>query len=137
MRRLILDAGPLIALVSRQDHYHREATLGFRQLPQVFGEVLTPLSIVFEVYKFVSREASAEKAQRLLKILSQETVIIPIDNLLFLDIYDLVLHLANWQGSLEDASVVIFAQKYNAEIWTLDYRDLGYFKQLRFWTPSI
>jgi predicted nucleic acid-binding protein len=95
------------------------------------------LSIVFEVYKFVFREASAEKVQHLLKILSQETAIIPIDNLLFLDIYNLALHSANWQGSIEDASVVILAQKYKAEIWTLDYRDLGYFKQLRFWTPSI
>jgi predicted nucleic acid-binding protein len=136
MRRLILDAGPLIALVSRQDHYHRDATLGFRQLPQVFGEVLTPLPIVFEVYKFVSREASAETAQGLLKVLQQETVIIPLESERFLEVYDLVLCLVNWQGSLEDASVVIFAQKYNAEIWTLDYRDLGYFKQLHFWTPS-
>jgi predicted nucleic acid-binding protein len=49
----------------------------------------------------------------------------------------LALHSGNWQGSLEDTLVVILAQKYDAEIWTLDYRDLGYFRQLRFWTPSI
>ncbi len=86
---------------------------------------------------FESRLGNEEKAKHLLKILQQETVILPIDNLLFLEIYDLGLHLVSWQGSLEDASVVILAQKYDADVWTLDYRDLGYFKQLRFWTPSI
>ncbi|GBF79617.1 type II toxin-antitoxin system VapC family toxin [Aphanothece sacrum] len=136
MRRLILDAGPLIALVSKQDNYHQEAKTGFSQLPQEFGEVLTPLPILFEVYKFVSREASVEAAQRLLTILYQETVIVPIEGELFAEVYDLVRQLVNWKGSLEDGTVIILAEKYNAEVWTLDYRDLGYFKQIRFWTPS-
>lgn len=135
MRRLVLDAGPLIALASAKDNYHQQSLIGFRQLETEFGEVLTPLPIVFEVYKFVIREASEKAARQLLKTLYQETVIIPVDGELFTEIYDLVSQLLNWQGSLEDASVIILAQKYDAEIWTLDYRDLGYFNTLRFWSP--
>lgn len=50
--------------------------------------------------------------------------------------FDLVIQMTNWQGSLEDASVVVIAQKFNALIWTLDYRDLTWFKNIELWTPS-
>ncbi len=56
MKRLVLDAGPLIALVSIKDDYHQECKAGFSKLPALFGEVLTPLPVLFEVYKFVLRE---------------------------------------------------------------------------------
>lgn len=135
MRRLVLDAGPLIALASSKDHYHQQSVIGFHQLGQVFGEVLTPLPIVFEVYKFVSREASKRAAQQLLNTLYQETVIVPVNEAVFTEIYDFVSQLANWKGSLEDASVILLSQKYDAEIWTIDYRDLGYFQNLSFWSP--
>ncbi|MEH2282965.1 MAG: hypothetical protein V7K90_16820 [Nostoc sp.] len=62
MKRLVLDAGPLIALVSVQDDYHQECKAGFSKLPALFGEVLTPLPVLFEVYKFVLREQSSRAA---------------------------------------------------------------------------
>ena len=136
MKRLVLDAGPLIALVSKKDNYHSEAKRGFNQIPVNFGEVLTPLPILFEVYKFVSRNESAQVAQKLLSIIQYDTVIIPISEADFATISDLVLHIANWQGTLEDASVILIAQKYQAQVWTLDYKDLGYFSNVQFWTPS-
>ena len=136
MKRLVLDAGPLIALVSKKDNYHSEAKRGFNQIPVNFGEVLTPLPILFEVYKFVSRNESAQVAQKLLSIIHYDTVIIPISETDFATISDLVLQIANWQGTLEDASVILIAQKYQAQVWTLDYKDLGYFSNVQFWTPS-
>ncbi len=136
MKRLVLDAGPLIALVSKKDNYHSEAKRGFNQIPVNFGEVLTPLPILFEVYKFVSRNESAQVAQKLLSIIQYDTVIIPISEADFATISDLVLQIANWQGTLEDASVILIAQKYQAQVWTLDYKDLGYFSNVQFWTPS-
>ncbi len=136
MKRLVLDAGPLIALVSKKDNYHSEAKRGFNQIPVNFGEVLTPLPILFEVYKFVSRNESAQVAQKLLSIIQYDTVIIPISETDFATISDLVLQIANWQGTLEDASVILIAQKYQAQVWTLDYKDLGYFSNVQFWTPS-
>ena len=136
MKRLVLDAGPLIALVSKKDNYHSEAKRGFNQIPVNFGEVLTPLPILFEVYKFVSRNESAQVAQKLLSIIQYDTVIIPISETDFATISDLVLQIANWQGTLEDASVILIAQKYQAQVWTLDYKDLSYFSNVQFWTPS-
>ncbi|WP_308253980.1 hypothetical protein [Geminocystis sp. GBBB08] len=62
MKRLVLDAGPLIALLSQKDNYHDEAKRGFSQISVAFGEVLTPLPILFEVYKFVSRNESVKIA---------------------------------------------------------------------------
>ena len=136
MKRLVLDAGPVIALVSKKDNYHSEAKRGFNQIPVNFGEVLTPLPILFEVYKFVSRNESAQVAQKLLSIIQYDTVIIPISETDFATISDLVLQIANWQGTLEDASVILIAQKYQAQVWTLEYKDFGYFSNVQFWTPS-
>ena len=136
MKRLVLDAGPLIGLVSKKDNYHSGAKQGFSQIPINFGEVLTPLPILFEVYKFVSRHESAKAAQTLLSIIKYDTVIIPISETDFAIISDLVLQITNWQGTLEDASVIVIAQQYQAQVWTLDYKDLGYFSNVQFWTPS-
>lgn len=110
MERLVLDAGPLIALVSEKDHYHSEAKRGFSQIHHNFGEVLTPLPILFEVYKFVSRNESIRLARKLLSIIQNDTIVIPISTTDFTPISDLVLQITDWQGTLEDASVIVIAQ---------------------------
>ena len=136
MKRLVLDSGPLIGLISKKDQYHQEAKRGFKQIPITFGEVLTPLPILFEVYKFVSRYQSVEAARTLFTIIQSETVVIPLSYSDFLTISDLVLTTPNWQGSLEDASVICPAQKYQALVWTIDYQDFSFFKSLEFWNPT-
>lgn len=135
MKRLVLDAGPLIALVSQDDSYHEIAKLGFSRLSNEFGEVITPLPIVFEVYKFVSRHESRQAAQYLLKILQQETVISIINQDDFLTMFELVTRSPDWSGSLEDASVLVVAHHFKSPVWTIDYKDLGFFKNINFWTP--
>ncbi len=86
MKRLVLDAGPLIALLSKKDQYHDNAQQGFTQIPVTFGEVLTPLPILFEVYKFVSRKESAQVAQTLLSIIQEETRVVTISESDFVNI---------------------------------------------------
>jgi len=135
MRRLVLDAGPLIALVSRKDDYHELAKEGFARLPMEFGEVLTPLSIVFEVYKFVSFNESLQMAQKLLITLQEETVIETLSQDDFSEIFGMVTQYPNWSGTLEDASVLVVAQRTQSFVWTIDYKDLGFFKHINFWTP--
>ncbi|MBD2395179.1 PIN domain-containing protein [Cyanobacterium aponinum FACHB-4101] len=135
MKRLILDTGPLIALVSERDNYHSEAKLGFSQISLVFGEVLTPLPILFEVYKFVARNESPKIAQKLLSVIQEETVIVTISESDFVTISDLVLNFSHWGGTLEDASVIVIAKKYQGQIWTIDYKDLGFFGDIEFWNP--
>ncbi|MEH2025146.1 hypothetical protein [Nostoc sp.] len=83
MKRLVLDAGPLIALVSVQDDYHQECKGGFSKLPALFGEVLTPLPMLFEVYKFVLREQSSRPAMTALGVISENTVTVPVSMEMF------------------------------------------------------
>ncbi len=135
MRRLVLDAGPLIALFSAKDNCHEVCKAGFAQLPSMFGEVLTPLPILFEVYKFVAREQSPHAAQKMLPVICDDTLVVPLEMAAFQNISNLVCQMPEWKGSLEDAAVVVTAQQYNASVWTLDYRDLRWFKHLHLWTP--
>ncbi len=135
MRRLVLDAGPLIALFSVKDDHHQKCKAGLAKLPEEFGEVLTPLPILFEVYKFVAREQSPTVAQKALAVIVDDTVVVPLEMEAFRNVYSLVEMMPNWQGSLEDASVVVTAQQYSACVWTLDYRDLSWFKNIELWSP--
>ncbi len=135
MRRLVLDAGPLIALVSQKDDYHDLAMVGFARLAAEFGEVLTPLPIVFEVYKFVAFNQSFAVARQLLTILRAETVIEILSENDFLEIFELIIQYPEWTATLEDASVLRIAQRTQAWVWTIDYQDLAFFKNINFWTP--
>jgi len=135
MRRLVLDAGPLIALFSTRDNYHEACKAGFAKLPALFGEVLTPLPILFEVYKFVAREQSPSVAQTALKVIVDDTLPVPLGLETFQNLYSMICQLPDWKGTLEDASVVLTAQQNNASVWTLDYRDLSWFQTLELWTP--
>lgn len=96
MKRLVLDSRPLIGLVSKKDQYHQEAKQGFSQISVIFGEVLTPLPILFGVYKFVSRYQSVNSARTLLTIIQRETIIILLSDSDFIAISDLVLTTPNW-----------------------------------------
>jgi len=136
VRRLVLDTGPLIALFSGKDARHQECKVGFAQLPNVFGEVLTPLPVLFEVYKFVAREQSPNTAQKALAVIVEDTLVIPLGMEAFWNVYNLCRQMPAWKGSLEDASVVVSAKQYNASVWTLDYRDFSWFKELELWAPQ-
>jgi hypothetical protein len=48
----------------------------------------------------------------------------------------MVTQLPQWQGSLEDATVVFMALRYHSPVWTYNFRDFGTFKNLDFWTPD-
>ncbi len=100
MRRLVLDAGSLIALFSIKDERHKECKAGFAQLPTLFGEVLTPLPVVFEIYKFVAREQSSEAAQKALAVIIEDTLVVPLELETFWNVYNLVCQMPQWKGSL-------------------------------------
>ena len=82
----------------------------------------------------MARKQSPSVARKVLSVIKQETVIILLEIETMQTIFDLAMQMTNWQGSLEDASVVVIAQKFNAPIWTIDYRDLSWFKNIQLWT---
>ena len=61
---------------------------------------------------------------------------IPISLVELEELRTLVSSLSDWNGSLEDATVALTAQRYSCPVWSLNYRDLAIFSTLEFWTPS-
>lgn len=58
MKQLVVDAGPIIALFYAKDTYHSQGVAGFTQLSKAKTVLLTPMPIVFEVYKWLLQRTS-------------------------------------------------------------------------------
>ncbi len=134
--QLVLDAGPLIALFAAQDPVHASAQRGFSQLAQTTTQLITPIPILYEVYKWLLYETSPAIAQSALKAMRQSLHEVAINSTDLEAVQALVTLIPNWKGSLEDATVIMYAQKLNYPLWTLNYRDFSAFKTLTFWNPE-
>ena len=53
MKYLTIDAGPFIGLFYAKDNYHQQCVNGFAQLAKDKTVLLTPIPIIFEVYKWL------------------------------------------------------------------------------------
>ncbi|MDX2244554.1 MAG: type II toxin-antitoxin system VapC family toxin [Leptolyngbyaceae cyanobacterium bins.302] len=136
MKQLVIDAGPLIGLFYAKDTDHAQCVAGFTQLIQAKTILLTPIPIVFEVYKWLLQRTSPQQAQKTLQVMQDSLHLIPVEKTDFDTLQAFVLALPQWQGTLEDAIVITTALRYRCPVWTLNYRDFGTFKTLEFWTPN-
>jgi predicted nucleic acid-binding protein len=134
--RLVLDAGPLIALFAAQDRDHLTAKQGFEQLAQARTQLITPIPIIYEVYKWLLYETSPAIAQSALKVMRQSLHEVAVNSIELEAVQALVALIPNWKGSLEDATVILGAQNNRCPVWTLNYRDFGVFTNLSFWNPA-
>lgn len=132
---LIVDAGPLIALFSAQDRDHTLCRSGFEQLAAQQMPIRIPLPILFEVYKWLLYHATYNQVQIALLTMQESLEVDPLTLAHLAELTLMVQSLSNWKGSLEDASVILMAQRHQCPIWTLNYRDLGIFKGIEFWNP--
>jgi predicted nucleic acid-binding protein len=133
---LVLDAGPLIALFAAQDPDHSTATQGFGQLAQARTQLITPIPVIYEVYKWLLYETSPVIAQSALKVMRQSLHEVSVNSVELEAVQSLLALIPNWKGSLEDATVILYAQKLNCTLWTLNYRDFGMFTNLMYWNPE-
>lgn len=136
MKQLVLDAGPLIGLFYLKDTHHHECRAGFQQLANRKTILLCPMPIVFEIYKWLLQRTHAAIAQQALKTIQESLHILLLDQSDLEAFQNLVFGLPNWQGSLEDASVILTALRYRCPVWTFNYRDFSLFNTLEFWTPD-
>ena len=137
LKEIVIDAGPIIAFFAECDLDHHSCVKGFQQLKQAKTKVLAPMPIIFEVYKWLLQKTTLNIAHNALDILIEEFGIIEISNLELLELQDFIHRLPRWQGSLEDATVIATAFRYQCPVWTINYRDFGSFKALEFWTPNL
>jgi predicted nucleic acid-binding protein len=131
--KLVLDAGPLIALFHAADPDHERAVQGFRMLVEGSSRLVIPLPVVFEVYKWLLFEGGPAVARRALERMVETLEIVPLGMEDLEAIRVLLAARLEWKGTLEDASVTLLALKTRAPVWTLNYRNLGGFKELSFW----
>jgi predicted nucleic acid-binding protein len=134
--RLVLDAGPLIALLHAEDRDHEEARSGFRRLIDSRTDLLVPLPILFEVYKWLLYETKPDVARDALRRMRRAFHVLYPTEAEIGALSILVESMADWRGSLEDALVALVGLQTAAPVWTLNYRDLSAFRTLRFWTPG-
>jgi predicted nucleic acid-binding protein len=135
-RRLVLDAGPLIALFYRPDSQHPAAQLGFHQLNRAGARPIVPLPIVFEVYKWLNYDASLPVAQLALARIRETLEVAYPGSIELRDVVGVLAAMPAWGGSLEDALVALTALKLDVPVWTFNYRDFAAFRNLHFWTPA-
>lgn len=53
----------------------------------------------------------------------------------FQELHEMIRVLPGWKGSLEDATVVLVAERYQCPIWTLNHQNFEQFAGLEFWGP--
>jgi predicted nucleic acid-binding protein len=135
--KIVLDAGPLIALLHRTDADHAVAVAGFRQLADARVRLIVPLAILFEVYKWLLYEGGAAAARFALVRMRQSADIVYPGAAELDAVAEILATMPAWAGTLEDATVAVIGLRLASPAWTLNYRDLSAFRQLQFWTPAV
>jgi predicted nucleic acid-binding protein len=134
--QLVVDAGPLIAILDNREEEHAQATRGLAQLVAARTRVIVPLPIVFEVFKWLSNETRREVARAWLGQI-HDGAVIRYPQRSELDRVTAILYMMPfWRGSMEDALLAVTCERERLPLWTFNYRDLAAFKHLQFWTPG-
>ena len=132
---LTVDASPFLALFNLDDRDHEEVVRGFRYLSASQIRLVVPLPILFEVYKWLLHNVSADAARSALAQIRRATLV-TYPGTTDLDLAaQMVQAKPGWGGSLEDAVLVWTASSMRAPIWTLNHRDFVGFAELSFWNP--
>jgi predicted nucleic acid-binding protein len=136
LKQIVLDAGPLIGLFYAKDIDHSQCVAGFSQLIQAKTLLLTPIPIIYEVYKWLLHNTTSVKAQQALKAMEESLTLLSIEQAEFQSLCEMIQSLSKWHGTLEDLTVIMVAIRYKSPVWTLNYRDFALFNTLAFWNPE-
>lgn len=120
-RALIVDAGPLVAMIDADDRYHDEC----RELLETHrGTALVPQLVVGEVAYFVAQRLGTAAEVRFIGDLASGTLTPePVEPQDWLRIGELVARYRDLPLGTVDASVVAAAERLNdSEVATLDRR---------------
>jgi predicted nucleic acid-binding protein len=109
MNYLSVDAGPFIGLFYEKDTYHQQCVHGFTQLAKNKTILITPIPIVFEVYKWLLQRTTPAFAQQALQVMENTLHLVEINKDDLADLKSLLVQLPRWQGSLSDTMRVTHA----------------------------
>jgi hypothetical protein len=128
MRRVLVDTGPLVAILSRSDQYHDVCVEALRHLPgPLFScwPVITEAVWLLRAYPLV--------AQQLLRSIGNGFVeLLPLSSLEARFIADVMKKYEDIGPQLADAALVYLAERDGIDtVFTLDQRDFSVYRSRR------
>lgn len=131
---ILVDAGPLVALIHEDDHQHQRCKEGFLSLREALGTVWPVLTEAMYLLRF-----SWEAQNALWEMVEAGAVqILPLDRSDVPRMKELMRRYRNLPMDLADAALVCAAERENLRrIFTLDRRDFEVYRPARLGRFSI
>lgn len=128
MRRVLVDTGPIVAILSQADAHHEECVETLRTLP---GPLFSCWPVITEAAWLLRENSRA--VQDLLRSLHTGFIeILPLNSLEAREIAEIMKKYANLQPQLADAALVYLAARDGIDtILTLDRRDFSVYRRGR------
>jgi hypothetical protein len=128
MRRVLVDTGPLVAILSRADEHHQRCVEALRELP---GPLFSSWPVITEAVWLLRDYPQA--VQQLLKSLGNGFVeLLPLASLEADPIAAVLKKYEDLSPQLADASLVYLANRDGIDtIFTLDRRDFSVYRSAR------
>jgi predicted nucleic acid-binding protein len=125
MRRVLADTGPLVAVLSRRDQYHRTCVEALRDLP---GPLFTCWPVITEAAWLLRRDSTA--VQQLLNSIDTGFLeLLPLATADAKPIASILKKYADISIQLADAALVHLAARDGLDtIFTLDQRDFSVYR---------
>ena len=128
MRRVLADTGPLVALLSPNDHSHQLCLSAWKELPE---PLLTCWPVVTEA-AWLLRDAPRAVKQLLLSIQDGILEVLPFSGTESGRISELLHQYESLRPQFADATLVYLAHRENIDtIFTLDRRDFLVYRTAR------
>lgn len=120
MRRVLVDTGPLVAIISRDDEHHNACLEALQELP---GPLFSCWPVITEAAWLLRGHARA--VRQLLKSISEGFLeLLPIESREAVEIAKLMEKHRNIRPQLADAALVYLAERDSFDvIFTIDRRD--------------
>lgn len=119
--RTLLDTGPLIALVDRDDSHHQQCV---RLLETLEGTLLLPTTVLIETCWMVNRYLGPRVQANFLARAGEDYTLVDLEPPDLLRMSELVRTYSDMHLDPTDASVIILAERLEiSQVATLDRRD--------------
>jgi predicted nucleic acid-binding protein len=128
MKRVLVDTGPLVAILSRTDEHHKTCVQALRDLP---GPLFSCWPVITEAAWLL--RAYPRAVQQLLKSIGNGFVeLLPLASTDAKAIADVMKRYENIRPQLPDATLVYLADRDGIDtIFTLDQRDFSVYRSAR------
>jgi len=128
VRRVLVDTGPLVAILSRADEHHEKCVEALRSLP---GPLFSCWPVITEAAWLLRADGRA--VQQLLRSLHSGFVeMLPLSSLEAKGLAELMKKYAGLRPQLADAALVYLAGRDGIDtIFTLDRRDFSVYRSAR------